>query len=89
MSMLLMRFLSDKALKQQLDQDSNIQNLAVQLRDVLAYAEECRELKAIKGGTDTIREMGQLVVEGGSLIDECMRHGYLREFFFVVMTGRG
>ena len=47
----------------------------------MAYAEECRELRAIKGGTDTIREMGRLVVEGGSLIDECMRHGFLREFF--------
>jgi hypothetical protein len=66
-----------QALKQQLEQDAVIQNLALQLRDILAYAKECHDLKAVKGGTNTIHRMGQLVVQGGSLIDECMRHGFL------------
>jgi len=70
-----------QALKQQLEQDAVIQNLALQLRDILAYAKECHDLKAVKGGTNTIHRMGQLVVQGGSLIDDCMRYGFLCECF--------
>jgi hypothetical protein len=66
-----------------MDQDARIKDLALQLRDVLAYAQECRDLKAIRGGTDTILEMGRLVVQGASLIDECMRHNVLGEFLKV------
>ena len=83
--MLVSNTAPNQVLKQQLEQDANIKNLAVQLRDVLAFARECRDLKAVEGGRDTIHEMGRLIVEGASLIDECMRHGFLRKYFLQLL----
>jgi hypothetical protein len=71
-----------------MDQDARIKDLSLQLRNVLAYAQECRDLKAIRGGTDTIRDMGRLIVVGASLIDECLRHNFLGEFLKVLILKR-
>ncbi|KAJ7916701.1 hypothetical protein B0H13DRAFT_358533 [Mycena leptocephala] len=43
---------------------------------MLGWARECSDLKTIDGTEDVIVTIGQLVVEGGVLIDECMGHGF-------------
>jgi hypothetical protein len=51
-------------------QDEVIRDLAEGLRDTLAFASECSDLRQIKGATDVIREMCRAVLEAASLIDE-------------------
>ncbi|KAI0061060.1 WD40 repeat-like protein [Artomyces pyxidatus] len=66
-----------RVVRAQMDIDRSLTELAIQLCNMLAFAKECAELKKIEGKNDVIREVGQLVVQGAVLIDECMEHGLL------------
>ena len=53
-----------------MDQDNQIRDLAEDLRDMLAFANDCPDLCTVKGATDVIREMSRAVLEAASLVDE-------------------
>jgi hypothetical protein len=57
--------------------------MATPLRDMLAAAAECQDLRSI-GKTNIILEMTRAVATGASLIDEYMRPSLLGECFFSV-----
>jgi hypothetical protein len=57
-------------LQQQMLQDDCIRDLAEGLQDMLAFVNECSDLRPIKGATDVIKEMSRGVLEAASLIDE-------------------
>lgn len=59
-----------QAAQKQMNQDQVVRELAEDLRDMLAFANECPDLCTINGATDVIREMGRAVLEATSLIDE-------------------
>lgn len=46
----------------------------MELRDALAFAKHCRNVKAIPGATNSIMELALLVAEGATLIDEYLKH---------------
>lgn len=60
----------NQAAQKQMQQDDDIHGLAVDLRDMLAWADQCPDLSIVKNATDIIREMVRAVLEAASIIDE-------------------
>jgi hypothetical protein len=60
-------------------QDDDIRDLAECLRETLSLANDCPNLREIKGSTSVIREMGRAVIEATSLVDEYVRLPFLGE----------
>ncbi|KAI0345513.1 hypothetical protein BDW22DRAFT_882923 [Trametopsis cervina] len=63
-----------KAFKNQHELDGHSKRLAAELKETLAYAKECRDLKAIPEATDVILEIAKLVVQSASVFDAHMKH---------------
>lgn len=60
----------NQAAQKQMQQDDDIHGLAVDLRDMLAWADQCPDSSIVKNATDTVREMVRAVLEAASIIDE-------------------
>ena len=60
-------------------QDESIRDLAEHLQETLAFANECSDLRQIKGATDVITEMSRAVLEAASLIDEYVQLPFVGE----------
>jgi hypothetical protein len=54
----------------QMTQDQQIRDLLEELRDMLAFANDCPDLCKVNGATDVIREMSRAVLEAAALVDE-------------------
>ena len=61
-------------MKHQREVDDAMRFLIVELRDTIATVRECRDLHALQGATDVVKELAKLVIVGASLIDEYMKH---------------
>jgi hypothetical protein len=68
-----------QVLRNQTEQDSKLVDLAVSLRDMLAFANEASGLTPIKGGIDVIKEMGVAIQESSKLIQEYIDSGFFRK----------
>jgi hypothetical protein len=44
---------------------------------MLSYTKACCELKGIDGVLNVIEEMGQVVIDGALLVDECMKFRFI------------
>lgn len=64
-------------------QDEEVRDLAEGLRETLAFAKECSDLRQINGGPDVIREISRAVLEAASLIDEYAQLPFASQFSFV------
>jgi hypothetical protein len=59
-----------------------VQEIAVELRDMLAFAREASSLRQIKGGLDVIREMGLAIQDGCRLLQEYYSQSFIRMSLF-------
>ena len=63
-----------QALRGMRERDGKVRELSIALRDALARARHCRDLKAIPGASNVVKELARLVAQGATLIDEYMKH---------------
>ena len=59
------------------DLDQRMKKLIQDLADALAYVRECRDLEALPGGTDTVKDLAHFAIGGAALIDEYLRRNGL------------
>jgi hypothetical protein len=71
-----------QVLQTQAQQDQNSQELAISLRDMLAFANEACTLEKIKGGIDIIKEMGLAVQDVAKLIQDYISSPFFRAYHF-------
>lgn len=60
--------------------DNLTKDLAVELKDTLAYAKQCKDLEAIPDATDVIHEIAKLVVESAAAFDAHIKHNVVGKF---------
>ncbi|KAI0698119.1 hypothetical protein BC835DRAFT_689156 [Cytidiella melzeri] len=63
-----------KAFKNERELDDQARSLAQELQETLAYAKECKDLKAIPGATDVLLEIAKLVVQSAAAFDAHIKH---------------
>lgn len=68
-----------QAVQNKHDLDQKMRRLIGDLADALTYVRECRDLEALPGGTDTVKQLAQFAIGGAALIDEYMRRDGLSE----------
>jgi hypothetical protein len=66
-------------MRDQTRQDQNMMELAIGMRDMLAFSNETTDLGQIKGGIDVIKEMGIAVKDTCELIQEYMQTPFFRK----------
>jgi hypothetical protein len=59
--------------------DSDIRDLAEQLKSMLAIANECQDLRPIRGQKDVLVDIASTIISVSSLIDEYTEHGFVGE----------
>jgi hypothetical protein len=67
-------------LRNQTEQDSAIQELAISMKDVLAFATEACTLEKLNGGIDVIKEMAIAIQDCANLINDYIKSPFFREF---------
>jgi hypothetical protein len=72
-----------KALEKQTQQDNNIRDLSVSMRDMFAFARGVKNLRQLDGGIDVIKEMCLAVQDAASLIQQYMESGFLGTFSYL------
>ena len=63
-----------QAIRKQRERNEQVSELITALRDALARATQCRDLKGISGTTNAVLTLARTVAEGATLIDEYMKH---------------
>lgn len=74
-----------QAFKEQHALDHSANELAQELKETLAYAKECRNLKAIPEATDVLLEIAKLVVQSAAAFDAHMRYSLTSEFLCLML----
>lgn len=77
-----------QAVKNQMDQDEYIKNLAESLREMIGVAQECPDLSTIPGTTNVIDDIGRTCLNVASLIQEYTTSRFLskRDLFLILST---
>ena len=53
--------------------DLRISRLIESLAEALAYIRECRDLAALPGGKETVKDLARFAIGGAALIDEYLK----------------